>query len=309
MSDFVVIANNPAPEFAEIFHFQDAERNVMRGMYARASSRFKQSRGTVIVCPGRSEFIEKYFEVARDLQARGFCVVVFDWPGQGLSYRPTSDRLTGYIDHFDTYVHALRLGLNAIEDKIVGPLCVLAHSMGGAIALEALRQQVIEVEAAAFSAPLWGLKISKLTYPVIGAMNILGRGESRVSKHNLEEKFEGNIVTHDKDRWLIQQQLIAENSDLALGSVSWGWVQEVIKICKGFKRIGVLDHLTMPMLVASAEKEALVDNKSHRLLAERMKSAQHIEIAGANHELLMETDAKRDQFLNAFDKMLDRAGI
>lgn len=309
MSDFVAIANNPAPEFIEVFHFQDANQNVMRGMFARPSSRFKQSRGTVIVCPGRSEFIEKYFEVARDMQARGFGVVIFDWPGQGLSYRSLKDPLAGYIDDFDTYVHSLRLGLNAIEDKLTGPLLLLAHSMGGAIALEALRQQAIEVEAAAFSAPMWGLKISPLTHPVIAVMNMLGRANKIVSRHVTDEKFDGNIVTHDEIRWQIQHRLTAANQNLMLGSVTWGWVQQALNVSKGFMREGVLDHITMPILVASAQNEALVDNRSHRILASRLKGAQHLEIVGANHELLMEMNSKRDQFFAAFDKMLDRAGI
>ena len=44
-------------------------------------------KGTVCVFPGRAEFIEKYFEVVRDLRARGFAVATIDWRGQGLSDR------------------------------------------------------------------------------------------------------------------------------------------------------------------------------------------------------------------------------
>ena len=44
-------------------------------------------KGTVCIFPGRTEFIEKYFEVVRDLRARGFAVAVLDWRGQGLSDR------------------------------------------------------------------------------------------------------------------------------------------------------------------------------------------------------------------------------
>ena len=44
-------------------------------------------RGTVCIFPGRTEWIEKYFETVRDLRARGFAVAVLDWRGQGLSDR------------------------------------------------------------------------------------------------------------------------------------------------------------------------------------------------------------------------------
>jgi len=48
-------------------------------------------RGSAVLSPGRTEPIEKYFEVVRELQARGFVVLVHDWRGHGLSVRMTSD--------------------------------------------------------------------------------------------------------------------------------------------------------------------------------------------------------------------------
>ena len=140
MDNFVIADGNPAPELAQAIWFDGPEGRRLRAMFAPALSRFSSPRGTVvIVCPGRTEFIEKYFEVARDMQARGFAVVVFDWPGQGLSGRDLPDPLAGYVDSFETFVEALRRGLIAIGQKAVRPHVMLAHSMGGAIGLEAMR--------------------------------------------------------------------------------------------------------------------------------------------------------------------------
>ena len=47
--------------------------------------------GTICLFHGRSEFIEKYFEIVRDLRARGFAVATFDWRGQGGSDRLIED--------------------------------------------------------------------------------------------------------------------------------------------------------------------------------------------------------------------------
>lgn len=311
MVEFVVIPENPAPEFADVFYYRNAENQQMRGMIAFASSQFPKPRGTIILCPGRTEFVEKYFEVVRDLQKRGFCVVAFDWPGQGLSYKLLKDPLVGHIDDFDSYVAALRLGLNAVEDKTVGPYVLLSHSMGGGIALEALRQQAVEVEAAAFCAPLWGLHLNSLANPLIRTMCALGlkKRKAHSHKHVLENEFDTNILTHDENRWAIQQLLIGKNSALALGAVTWGWLDAVLNVTKRFTKPNVLDHLQIPILVASGSEEKLVDNKSHALMANRIKSAEHIIVKGARHEILMETNAKRDQFFKAFDRMLDRAGI
>ncbi len=310
MNEFVLIPNNPVPEFAETFYFHDDENNKMRGLFARASSKFSSPRGTAIVCPGRTEPIEKHFEVIRDLQDRGFCVVAFDWPGQGLSFRLLDDPLAGYIDSFDRYIEALQRGLNVIEEKLEeGPRVVLAHSMGGAIALEAIRRQVLDVDAAAFCAPMWGLKIAKVLHPLVPIMCKLGFSQKIVRGHTHNETFKNNIISNYEPRWRIQQDLNAKNPEIALGEVTWGWVREALSVSKGFAKAKSLEHLHIPMMVASAQEEALVDNNTHNSISKRIKSMEHINVAGAKHEILMETDARRERFFVAFDKMLDRAGV
>ena len=310
MSEFVLIPNNPVPEFAETFYFQDDENNRMRGLFARASSKFSSPRGTAIVCPGRTEPVEKHFEVIRDLQDRGFCVVAFDWPGQGLSFRMLKDPLAGYIDRFGRYIEALQRGLNIVEEKLAeGPRVVLAHSMGGAIALEALRRQALDVDAAAFCAPMWGLKIAKVLHPLVPVMCKLGFSQKIVRSHNHDETFENNIISNYEPRWRIQQDLNSKAPDIALGEVTWGWVREAINISKTFAKPKALEHIHIPMMVASAEQEMLVDNKTHLSISSRIKSMEYFRVLGAKHEILMETDARRDRFFAEFDKMLDRAGI
>src|SRR5580700_11863366 len=60
-------------------------------------------RGTVCIFQGRSEWIEKYFEVVRDLHARGFAVATLDWRGQGLSERLLRDPRKGHVTSFAKY--------------------------------------------------------------------------------------------------------------------------------------------------------------------------------------------------------------
>ena len=45
------------------------------------------SKGTILLQSGRTEFIEKYYEVIQEFINRGFCVALMDWRGQGLSDR------------------------------------------------------------------------------------------------------------------------------------------------------------------------------------------------------------------------------
>ena len=306
---FTILPENPAPELAQSFWYDGPDGRRLRAMFAPASSRFASCRGTVILCPGRTEFIEKYFEVACDLQSRGFAVLAFDWPGQGLSARDLPDGLAGHVSSYQVFVEALEMGVAAIRPRLVEPFVLLAHSMGGAISLEALRSHRLEVEAAAFSAPLWGLKLPPFAVTIARTLCMIGQGKSVTSSHKLDETFEDNDVTNDEQRWGIYRALIAANPSLALGSVTWGWVQATLKLFDNFRDLQALDGLDFPILVGSAENELLVDNDAHDEFVHRLPKAELLRIEGAKHELLMETDERRDQFWAAFDRLLDRANI
>ena len=59
---------------------------------------------------GRTEPIEKYFEVIEDLTGRGYVVLAHDWRGQGLSHRSLTNRLAGHADGYQAFLddyHAL----------------------------------------------------------------------------------------------------------------------------------------------------------------------------------------------------------
>ena len=117
-------------------------------------------KGTVCLFQGRAEFIEKYFEVVRDLQARGFAVATLDWRGQGLSDRVLADRRKGHVKDFAEY----DWDLDAFMKQVVLPDCpppffALAHSMGGAILMRALAHGRRWFDRAVMSAPMLEVRI------------------------------------------------------------------------------------------------------------------------------------------------------
>ena len=65
-------------------------------------------KGTVLLFPGRTEYIEKYGRAACDLLKRGYTTVTIDWRGQGLSDRPLADLLTGHVHEFVDYQKDVR---------------------------------------------------------------------------------------------------------------------------------------------------------------------------------------------------------
>src|SRR5258708_21635131 len=76
----ISIPENPAPEGVATAMLKTPDGVSIR--YARWEPPSGR-RGTVCIFQGRTEFIEKYFEVVRDLRARGFAVAALDWRGEG----------------------------------------------------------------------------------------------------------------------------------------------------------------------------------------------------------------------------------
>lgn len=306
---FVEVEGNPAPEGSELVWFTSARNRRLRACRVPPPVG-KTARGTCIVCPGRTEFIEKYFEVARELQARGFAVLILDWPGQGRSERLLADPRKGHIDRFETFMDALEDGLEAVAGGLPRPFVALAHSMGGAILLGALAARRVKVEAAAFSAPMWGLRQGPfgLRY-IVWVMRMLGRSGAYARPPGPPETFEQNVVTRDPARWRLQRDLIEAAPDLDLGPVTWGWLGAALRIVSVFAKRTRLEEIDIPVLVASASGEKLVDNAAHAAICARLPRSEHIVIEDALHEILMETDDKRSRFWSAFDGLLYRAGI
>lgn len=308
-SGFVEIEGNPAPIGAEIRYLEGAEGRRLRMCVAPGPGGVS-ARGTAIVCPGRTEFIEKYFEVARELQAMGFAVLILDWPGQGLSDRLLPDALKGHIDRFETFMNALALALDEMKDLLPRPYVSLAHSMGGAIALAAITEKLVKVDAAAFVAPMWGIKNRFMGMKYLAyAMRTMGQGNAFAVQPTPRGTFEENLVTNDQSRWDRHEALLDASPELELGPITWAWLSASLTIMDRFAKPEALDNVTCPVLIATASEEALVDNDSHQRISRHLQNVERIIIDGAKHEILMETDERRSLFWSAFNRLLDRAAI
>ena len=113
-------------------------------------------RGSVILSPGRTEPIEKYFEVVGELLSRGFVVLVHDWRGQGLSVRAFADRMPGHARGWRPFLSDYSRMIAAFEARLPKPWIGVGHSMGGGLTALALAEARTGSRRWCCPRPCWG---------------------------------------------------------------------------------------------------------------------------------------------------------
>lgn len=270
-------------------------------------------RGSVVISPGRSETIEKYFEVVRELQSRRFAVLVHDWRGQGLSDRSLPDPLKGHAVGFQPFVADFQAILDHFEARLPKPWVAMAHSMGGCLTLIALAKGQAGRFAGAFlSAPMLGLQTPGRPKPAVRALSWIMsryRGDGYILGQPgapMGGPFEGNILTHDRARYDRNLAPLQACPDLALGSGTWSWLEFAFTASAWLKTAPEVSRLSIPVVVLSASQEALVDNGDQQQIVARIPGGRWQSIDGAFHELFQETDTVRAQVWAELDPLLDQ---
>lgn len=259
-------------------------------------------KGTVVLFPGRTEYVEKYGRVAADLATEGYGMVSFDWRGQGLADRPQHRRDMGHVVSFSEYredVAAFRAAMDQLD--LPGPTFMIAHSMGGAIGLRALYDG-LTVQAAVFTGPMWGIQmqpvLKSLSPLVLGLAGPLGFGKSFAftTGPHVPMEFDDNALTTDRDQFDYMARQTERHPDLALGGPSNLWVKAAIAETAALMQLPPPD---VPTLTIVGTREKIVDVDA---IDNRMKTwpgSRYLKIEGGEHEVMMESPARRKQTMDA----------
>ncbi|AKR57008.1 hypothetical protein XM25_14650 [Devosia sp. H5989] len=306
-----VVPSNPVPEGVRAGYFVTSDNVRLR--YALFPRKGEVHRGTVCILQGRSEFIEKYFETVADFQARGFAVATFDFRGQGGSDRVIGNRRVGYVDRFEDYWTDLR----SFHAEILLPDCpppfyLVAHSMGGLVALDAGRRDRLMFDRMFVSAPMIALDgqplsmagmarlANALSFIGFGQFPVPGRGEREMS----EKTFPGNPLTGDAGRYLRTAEILKAQPGLGAGTPTIRWVAAATEMMGEAARDRFPGSVRIPVLMLAAARDRIVSTPAIEQMGLRMRTGRHVVIAGAQHELFMESNAIRGQVLAAFDAFI-----
>lgn len=305
----------PAPLHSELDAMPQGGQAVWRRCAdgTRVRVAFWQGAGdkTVLVFPGRTEFIEKYGDVTDRLLDRGYSVACVDWRGQGLADRHPGDRQMGWVKNFIDYQLDVAEVLGTVADAgLPAPHAMIAHSMGGAIGLRALLRD-LPVKKAIFSAPMWGILVAPhlkmMAALVAGVGPRIGFGERLVpqgdGRNYVEyQPFDGNLLTNDPARYAIMQAHLAAQPEMGLGAPSIHWFAEARRECRRLRAEAPAKHDCLTFL---GTREAIVEAGAIHEVMTRWPNGKLDLIEGAQHEVLMEEDHVLSLCWAAIDKHLD----
>lgn len=304
------VAGAAAPSIARAFWLRAADGVRLRAALWSGSA----PRGTLLLFPGRTEFIEKYHAVAAHFAARGLAVLSIDWRGQGASDRLIGNRAAGHVGDFSDYQRDVAALLAAAAD-LPRPWHLLSHSMGGAIGLRALHDG-LEVRSASFSAPMWGIALGGLPQALAapaeralaGAACLLGLARRQMPAADpgpTDHAFAANLLTTDRGWWNWMEGLATALPDHVITAPTFGWARAALAECRALAR---LPMPALPAVISVSGAERIVSPEAIRAGAARWPGARLLTLPGARHEALFEQPAIRKTLLDAIETLIEGAG-
>ena len=251
---------------------------------------------SVVIFTGLSEFCEKYLGLISFLSNHDMEVLIFDWPGLGLSGAYGNPPTTSHTDGFDDLLQA---GCDAIDksgwaDK---RFFVIGHSMGGHLAFRIAGLKKYQIAGTMVLSPMMLPQVTP-SIPIFilaSIISICGFKERiipytdqntllKTRKFNPQNPLSRNRENIDKIIGLIN-----ENPSLARSGVSFGWLSSAFFSCfKTTMRSSFLKNIKLPVLILIGSGDKLVSINAIRKSVKYLSNSQLVSFNEAKHELYIE---------------------
>lgn len=294
--------------------------------YAYIEPAERKSRA-VVISSGRTEFIDKYAEVAFDLFQQGFAVYVIDHRGQGFSGRLLTDLHKGHVVDFEHYVSDLHQFVTEVvlPRESLSPVLV-GHSMGAAIVARFIQVYPDIAAGAAVCSPMLEINTGApqgIVWPILSRIEALlsspdkepGYVPGGVPYRAVQFSKEGrmNNLTSSEVRLEYFNQQYIDFPQVQMGSPTRHWL---LRAFEAMARIlAEVDCVRVPVAVMVSGGDRIVREGGAIEFVESLERLGQVPVSflrveGAEHELLMESDVFRlpaMNFLLDFIESIDRS--
>jgi lysophospholipase len=269
----------------------------------------RPARGTVLMFPGRTEYIEKYGGLAGEFARRGYATLVIDWRGQGLADRLLDDVRLGHVNMFSDYQKDITAALavaRAID--LPEPFHMIGHSMGGGIGLRAAMEG-LPVQSCVFTGPMWGIYMSPAIKPFGWALShmapMVGMGTrlpptTRHEGYVTAQGFDGNALTTDPEAYRLMQDHMDVRPELGIGGPTLIWLRESLMECRS---LAARPSPDLPCLTFLGAGESIIDCDAVRRRMTIWPRGKLSIVDGARHEVLMEVPQIRTRIFDEMDAL------
>jgi lysophospholipase len=259
----------------------------------------------VLLLNGRMEWIEKYGPLPAEIKlSQPVCWATMDHRGQGASGGPKA-----HVRSYDEYTR----DVGAVAQQVFGdrPYAVIAHSMGGLIAMHGCLHGHLRPRSMSLCSPLFALPdrpVPRRLAEPLAALIRRTRWQAQPTGVRKERRssFHRNPLTHSQQAFERAMQ-----SPFLYVSPTFGWVAATFDACREiFDETRIL-QLSCPVQIFSGTEESIVDPRAYPLWCERASALQHHPVqyrlvTDGRHELLNEIPRIKSQVLSSIVHSLER---
>ncbi|MBC7660286.1 MAG: alpha/beta hydrolase [Chitinophagaceae bacterium] len=254
----------------------------------------------ILFLNGRSEWIEKYEDLPNDTKfGEDAYWVTMDHRGQG-----ASEGLRSHVKSYDDFATDVEAVVKAtFKDE---PYVIVAHSMGGLIALYGTMTRVLHPQSLSLFSPLFGMLmpmptiVARMLAGFMSIVSFLGN-RSTGAGSDRRKAFERNPLTQSHARF----NLLNETQYKA-NAPTYSWVHATFRAFTVIFSRKYLKDLKIPISLMAGEEDLVVDRLVYEPWMKAWKEASgktltFETVPNARHELLNEDDRYRNKaitFLN-----------
>lgn len=267
--------------------FESGPYKIVCQYFVPASS---EPRGTAFLLHGYFDHSGIYHHLIQHCLQLGFAVVIFDFPGHGLSDGPIAS-----ISSFREYTRAFRDCLStARQQDVAGPWTVMGQSTGGAIIMDSILDDNIADE---FSIRQY-LLLGPLLRPRRWIKSRLAFSISRWFVAASPRKFSQN--SHDQEFL----RFLREDDSLQSKFLVRDWILAMVDYLRRFARANKSDER---LHIIQGTEDGTVDWQYNLpKIIEKFPGSKTYIVENARHHLINESPEYRDQVLELVSQIVER---
>ena len=277
------------------------------------------AKATLIIVPGYTATMSMYPEHVDMLARRGYHVVGIDLRGQGGSERHRKSQPEKlWVDDFKVYSDDLAAFIKTLPRREAQPIIPVAISFGGHVGLRMTGDHPNLVDGLFLMAPAIEPKAGEMSFEQAkGLMNWarrLGKSKRYLQGNENWKPFsddlsEANIdmCSSNPKRLPNRDVVFTRNAAERVGGVTAQWGAEFFESSEYIRQNDYLEQIDIPMVMVSAEVDHFVVTDVNQTACDRrFPNCQRLDLKGAGHCLLQESDAHLNEMFEGLDALLER---